>query len=51
MNGTKEELIERIEAARKYLNDSIDKKEKYDKIYEYSLALDRLIELYIVAGY
>ena len=47
----KQRLIEKIEAARKKLNDSIDEKKDYDTIYRYSVELDQLIELYIVAGY
>lgn len=47
----KERLIEEIEIARRLLNDSIDAKKEYDTIYQYSVELDRLIELYIVAGY
>ena len=47
----KQRLIEEIEAARKKLNDSIDAKKDYDTIYRYSVELDQLIELYIVAGY
>jgi len=47
----KERLIEEIEAARKKLNDSIDAKNDYDTTYRYSVELDHLIELYIVAGY
>ena len=47
----KQRLIEKIEAARKTLNDSIDEKKDYDTIYRYSVELDQLIELYIVAGY
>ena len=47
----KERLIEEIEIARRLLNDSIDAKKDYDTIYRYSVELDQLIELYIVAGY
>lgn len=47
----RETLIEKIEKARKKLNDSIDAKEDYDRIYTCSVELDRLIEQYIVAGY
>ena len=47
----KQRLIEKIEAARRKLNDSIDTKKDYDTIYRYSVELDHLIELYIVAGY
>ena len=47
----REELIQKIEAARETLNDSIDSKQQYEKIYENSVRLDSLIEQYIVAGY
>ena len=47
----KQRLIEKIEAARRKLNHSIDAKKDYDTIYRYSVELDQLIELYIVAGY
>lgn len=51
MKGSKEELIVLIEKARKLLNDSIDAKDDYDKVYQYSVELDQLIERYILAGY
>lgn len=47
----RDELVARIENARKRLNDSIDAKEDYEIIYKYSVELDQLIEQYIVAGY
>ena len=47
----KKSLIEKIEAARRQLNDSIDAKEDYDIIYQNSVELDHLIERYIVAGF
>lgn len=47
----RDELVVRIENARKRLNDSIDAKEDYEVIYKHSVELDRLIEQYIVAGY
>lgn len=47
----KQILIDKIEAAREKLNDSIDGKKDYDTIYRYSVELDHLIEQYIVAGY
>ena len=47
----KQNLIEKIEAARKVLNDSIDSRKDYEIIYRYSVELDHLIEQYIVAGY
>lgn len=51
MTEPKKELIDRIEKARKKLDDSINAKEDYDTIYQYSVELDQLIEQYIVAGY
>ena len=51
MGYSKEELIERIEAARVVLNKSIDERRAYEEIYEKSVALDSLIEQYIDAGY
>lgn len=46
--NTREELIEKIEAARKKLNDSIDRKERYEDIYRYSIELDELLNQYVV---
>ncbi len=48
---TRDELVAKIESARKKLNQSIDEKRRYDEIYEDSLRLDELIEQYIVAGF
>jgi len=48
---SKEELIQKIEEARRILNDSIDNKKQYDEIYDNSVKLDSLIEQYIAAGY
>ena len=48
---SREELVNQIEEARKRLNGSIDEKEAYDLIYQYSVELDRLIEQYMEAGY
>lgn len=48
---SREELVNQIEEARKRLNRSIDGKEAYDLIYQYSVELDRLIEQYMEAGY
>lgn len=45
---SKEELRKRIEDARKKMDDSIAKGEDYEKIYSESIALDKLIELYVV---
>lgn len=50
-NQSKDELIRQIESAREALNASIDSGKDYQQIYQYSVALDRLIEQYIVAGY
>lgn len=51
MKFSKEELVQKIELTRIKLNKSIDLKEKYEDIYQYSIELDQLIELYIVAGF
>lgn len=51
MMDSREELIRKIEAARETLNKSIDNKVQYEEIYRNSVALDQLIEQYIVAGY
>lgn len=51
MKRSKEELIALIEEARKMMDSSIEEKEDYDKIYQYSVELDQLIEQYIVSGY
>ena len=48
---SKEVLVQKIECARQKLNDSIEKGEKYESIYQNSVELDRLIELYIVSGF
>lgn len=47
----REELVRAIESARSRLNESIDGKERYEQIYQNSVELDRLIELYIVSGF
>ena len=51
MNVSKNELIEAIESARKLLNASIDEGEDYEEIFRRSVALDGLIEQYIVSGF
>lgn len=51
MRASKEELIRNIESARERLNKSIDLREQYDRIYQNSVELDQLIELYIVSGF
>ena len=48
---TREELVQKIESARKKLNQSIDEKRRYEEIYQDSVRLDELIEQYIVAGF
>lgn len=48
MVSAKEELIEKIEAAREKLNCSIDKREAYNNIYQYSVELDELLNQYVV---
>ena len=48
---TRDELIARIESARKKLNQSIDEKRRYEEIYQDSIRLDELIEQYIVARF
>ncbi len=50
-NLSKDELIRQIEADREALNSSIDSGKDYQQIYQYSVALDHLIEQYIAAGY
>ncbi len=51
MAKAKEELIREIETVRERLNDSIDRKDAYGTIYQYSVELDELLNQYIVAGY
>ncbi len=51
MAKAKEELIKEIEQARERLNRSIDNREKYGTIYQYSVELDQLLNQYVVAGY
>ena len=51
MKISKEELVRDIEQARKRLDNSIEKKEDYEAIYQNSLDLDRLIEQYIASGF
>lgn len=51
MKISKEELKQKIEDARKMLNDSIDSGENYENVYHNSIELDKLIELYIVSGF
>ena len=51
MRTAKEELVKDIEQARKRLDGSIERREGYDDIYQNSVELDRLIELYIASGF
>ncbi|MCI8659658.1 MAG: Spo0E family sporulation regulatory protein-aspartic acid phosphatase [Lachnospiraceae bacterium] len=51
MKGAKEELVRNIEQARERLDNSIEKKEDYESIYQNSVDLDRLIEQYIASGF
>ena len=46
MEIAKEELIRRIELARRALNESIDLNAEYEEIYLNSVNLDKLIEEY-----
>lgn len=50
MTKAKEELIRQIEAAREKLNESIEKKADYARIYQYSVELDRLLNQYVVCA-
>lgn len=49
MEDAREELIEKIEEARKRLNDSIDSKEQYENIYRNSIELDELLNRFVTA--
>lgn len=51
MGVSKEELLTKIEDTRKVLNDSIEAGARYEIIYQHSVELDQLIELYIVSGF
>ena len=51
MEISKEELVVCIERARKKLDGSIANRDDYRCVYENSVALDRLIEVYITMGY
>lgn len=51
MEISKEELKQKIEDARRKLNNSIENGENYENVYNNSILLDKLIELYIVSGY
>ena len=51
MANAKEELVEQIEKIRKRMDQCIEQREEYRKIYRYSVELDQLLNQYIVAGY
>ena len=51
MEISKEQLVVCIERARKKLDGSIANKDDYRYIYENSIALDRLLEIYISMEY
>ena len=51
LNEEREKLNQRIECVRVKLNRSIDEKEDYATVYQYSVELDALIEQYMSAGY
>jgi hypothetical protein len=51
MTNAKEELKRDIEQARERLDSSIERRENYDAIYQNSVELDRLIELYIASDF
>ena len=51
MKNAKEELKRDIEQARERLDNSIERREDYDAIYQNSVELDRLIELYIASDF
>ena len=51
MANAKEELVEQIEKIRKKMDQCIEQREEYRKIYRYSVELDQLLNQYIVAGY
>ena len=51
MEISKEELVVCIEQARKKLDGSIENGEDYRYIYENSIALDSLLEIYISMEY
>ena len=50
LNEEREKLIQRIESVRAKLNRSIDEKEDYAAVYQYSVELDALIEQSMAAG-
>lgn len=47
MADVKDEMIQKIESARRRLNHSIDTEAAYDIIYHYSVELDELLNQYI----
>ena len=48
---SREELVQKIEAAREKLNRSVETGEEYKAVYQYSVELDHLIELYLSSEY
>lgn len=51
MGISKEELVQKIEAAREKLNRSVETGKEYKAVYQYSVELDHLIELYLSSEY
>lgn len=51
MKLSKEELQEKIEDSRKRMDEYIEKGADYEKVYDESVALDKLIELYVVEDF
>ena len=51
MDNSRDNMVARIEAARTKLNTSIEAGAPYDEVYQNSVELDQLIELYIVSGF
>ena len=47
----KHELVSKIESARKKMDNSIEAKDDYEQILQYSVELDMLIEQYLAADY
>ena len=51
MGISKEELGQTIEAAREKPNRRVETGEEYTAVYQYSVELDHLIELYLSSEY
>lgn len=47
----KHELVKKIESARKKMDHSIEARDDYNQILQYSVELDMLIEQYLAAEY